>query len=164
MLGRMKHEGANITSPRDGRMAAYIGDDERGEYIYKFVFGQGKYNRQPAEDNFDLLDQGTLYVAKFTGDGTEDGALRRHRPVDPLTTDKESFVDGMSVADVLINTRLAADKVGPTRMDRPEDIERNPVNGRIYAALTNNSTAAASSRSMRNPLAKSIVRDTSTAR
>jgi secreted PhoX family phosphatase len=160
MLGRLKHEGATVTITADGRIAAYTGDDERGEYIYKFV-STGKYDENNRKANFDLLDHGTLYVAKFTGDGTGDGLYDGTGQWIPLTSDKESFVPGMSVADVLINTRLAADKVSPTRMDRPEDIERNPVNGRVYAALTNNSNRGGTFPvDEANPLAKSFVRET----
>jgi uncharacterized protein len=160
MLGRLKHEGATITITADGRIAAYTGDDERGEYIYKFV-STGKYDEKNRKNNFGLLDEGTLYVAKFTGDGTTDGLFDGTGQWIPLTTDKKSFIDGMSVADVLINTRLAADKVSPTRMDRPEDIERNPVNGRVYVALTNNSNRGGTFPvDEANPLAKSFVRDT----
>ena len=160
MLGRLKHEGATITLTADGRVAAYTGDDERGEYIYKFV-SKGKYNRHDRKTNFDLLDHGTLYVARFTGDGTEDGLSDGTGRWIPLTSDTESFVPGMSVAEVLINTRLAADTVSPTRMDRPEDIERNPVTGRVYAALTNNSNRGGTFPvDEPNPLAKSMVRDT----
>ena len=86
-----------------------------------------------------LLTKGTLYVARLTdevsGAGSEydgDGAWIK------LTTETTSFVPGMSVADVLINTRMAADLMSPTRMDRPEDVEPNLVSGKIYAALTNN--------------------------
>jgi hypothetical protein len=86
-----------------------------------------------------LLLTGTLYVARFNGDGREDEEFDGSGVWIPLTSDTTSFVPGMSVADVLINTRLAADKVAPTKMDRPEDIEVNPVNGRVYCALTNNS-------------------------
>ncbi|WP_020391947.1 PhoX family protein [Kribbella catacumbae] len=160
MLGRMKHEGATITITADGRIAAYLGDDERGEYIYKFV-SAGKYDSGNRKNNFGLLDEGTLYVAKFTGDGTADGLFDGTGQWIPLTTDKKSFIDGMSVAEVLINVRSAADKVAATRMDRPEDIERNPVNGRIYAALTNNSDRGGKfAVDEANPLAKSFVRDT----
>ncbi|TDD25845.1 PhoX family phosphatase [Kribbella turkmenica] len=160
MLGRLKHEGATVTITADGRIAAYTGDDERGEYIYKFV-STGRYDEKNRKANFGLLDEGTLYVARFTGDGSADGLYDGTGQWIPLTSDKESFVPGMSVADVLINTRLAADKVSPTRMDRPEDIERNPVNGKVYAALTNNSNRGGIfGVDEANPLAKSFVRDT----
>jgi secreted PhoX family phosphatase len=160
MLGRLKHEGATTTLTADGRIAVYLGDDEKGEYIYKFV-STGKYNKHDRKKNFNLLDQGTLYVAKFTGDGAEDGLYDGAGQWLPLTTDKKSFVDGMSVADVLINTRLAADKLAPTRMDRPEDIERNPINGRVYAVLTNNSDRGGNvAVDEANPLASSHVRTT----
>ncbi len=160
MLGRMKHEGATTTLTADGRIAVYLGDDERGEYVYKFV-STGKYDPDNRKRNFGLLDEGTLYVAKFTGDGAEDGLSDGTGQWIALTTDKKSFIDGMSVADVLIDVRLAADKVGATRMDRPEDIERNPVNGRVYAALTNNSNRGGTFPvDEANPLAKSHTRAT----
>jgi uncharacterized protein len=159
MLGRLKHEGATVTLTADGRIAAYTGDDERGEYIYKFV-SKGKYDRRNRRKNFDLLDHGTLYVAKFTGDGSADGLYDGTGEWIALTSDTESFVPGFSVAEVLVNTRLAADKVGATRMDRPEDIERNPVTGRVYAALTNNSNRGGTFPvDEANPLAKSHTRE-----
>ncbi len=162
MLGRMKHEGADISISEDGRVVAYLGDDESGDYIYKFVstrrFWTGTGARAKRH-NMRLLDSGTLYVAKFTGDGTEDGQYDGTGEWIPLTSDTESFVQGMSVRDVLINTRLAADTTGATRMDRPEDIQRNPVNGRIYCALTNNDSRGSTyPTNEANPLASSHVR------
>jgi secreted PhoX family phosphatase len=160
MLGRLKHEGATTTITADGRIAVYLGDDEKGEYIYKFV-SAGKYDAENRKNNFGLLDEGTLYVARFTGDGTADGLYDGVGQWIPLTSDKQSFVSGFSVAEVLINTRSAADKVGATRMDRPEDVERNPVNGRIYAALTNNDKRGGTFPvDEANPLATSHVRAT----
>jgi secreted PhoX family phosphatase len=160
MLGRLKHEGATTTITADGRIAVYLGDDEKGEYIYKFV-SAGKYDAENRKNNFGLLDEGTLYIARFTGDGTADGLYDGVGQWIPLTSDKQSFVSGFSVAEVLINTRSAADKVGATRMDRPEDVERNPVNGRIYAALTNNSDRGGKfAVDEANPLATSHVRAT----
>jgi hypothetical protein len=141
MLGRFKHECATITFTRDGRIAAYSGDDERFEYLYKFVsrdrFRPGN-SEAARRHNLTLLDHGTLYVARFTGDGTDDGEYDGVGEWIPLTSDTTSYVPGMSVAEVLVYTRLAADKVGATRMDRPEDVERNPVTGSVYVACTNN--------------------------
>ncbi|QZY30481.1 PhoX family protein [Nocardioides coralli] len=142
MLGRFKHEGANVTVADNGQVVAYMGDDERFDYIYKFV-SAGTIDRgrdaRARRRNMRLLTTGTLYVARFRGDGREDEQFDGSGTWIPLTSDTESFVEGMSVAEVLLDTRLAADTVSPTKMDRPEDIEVNPVNGNVYCALTNNS-------------------------
>ncbi|EID54366.1 PhoX family protein [Saccharomonospora xinjiangensis] len=152
-LGRFKHEGANIKITKDGRVAVYSGDDERFDYIYKFV-SNGRYkpgrSAHARRHNSRLLDDGTLYVAKFTGDSPANeidgsGRLPSDGEFDgtgtwiPLASGNVSHVPGMTAEEVYVFTRLAADKVGATKMDRPEDIEANPVNGRVYAALTNNS-------------------------
>ena len=164
MLGRFKHEGANIALSRKGHAVAYMGDDERGEYIYKFVSRDrfdARRHRSARRRNLRLLSAGTLYVARFTGDGNQDGVHDGPGRWIPLTTDRKSFVAGMSVADVLIDTRLAADEVAPTRMDRPEDIEPNPVNGKVYCALTNNTKRGSDyPTDEANPLANSMVKDT----
>ena len=153
-LGRFKHEAATIALARDGHVVAYMGDDERFDYVYKFV-SSNKYREGDKAHNLTLLDEGDLYVARFRGDSPgrdleryndQDtlGELPRDGEFDgtgrwiPLIKNGKSKVDGFTVAEVLILTRLAADTVGATKMDRPEDVERNPVNGRVYLALTNN--------------------------
>ncbi|HEX2175951.1 MAG TPA: PhoX family phosphatase, partial [Nocardioidaceae bacterium] len=163
MLGRFKHEGANASLSADGRAVVYMGDDERGDYIYKFVSrdvvapGAGWAARR---HNLTVLDHGTLFVARFRGDGLEDGEYDGAGEWIALCTDTESYVDDMTVSDVLIDTRLAADRMSPTRMDRPEDIERNPVTGRVYCALTNNSQRGTAHRvDEANPIASSMVRE-----
>lgn len=163
MLGRFKHEGANVSIGKDGRVVAYMGDDERGDYLYKFVSTR-KYRKgtsaKARQHNMELLEFGTLYVARLTGDGTADGVYDGTGEWIRLTSDTTSYVPGWSVADVLVNTRLAADLVTPTRMDRPEDVEPNPVNGRVYAAMTNNSNRGSASLPVdeANPLASSLTR------
>ncbi|MGM1065017.1 PhoX family protein [Saccharothrix sp. Mg75] len=151
-LGRFKHEGANVIIARDGRVVAYMGDDERFDYMYKFVSDE-KYkpgnSRHARDHNKKLLDKGTLYVAKFSGDSpaaeiTGTGALPADGEFDgtgewiPLASGNRSFVPGFTAEEVYVFTRQAADAVGPTKMDRPEDVEPNPRNRRVYAALTNN--------------------------
>ncbi|MEV7205513.1 MULTISPECIES: PhoX family protein [unclassified Streptomyces] len=156
-LGRFKHEAATVRLTHDGRPVVYTGDDERFDYFYKFVgskrmrHGNSRWAR---EHNLSLLDEGTLYVAKLSGDspaieidGT--GTLPRDGEFDgggewiPLVTATEdgavSHVEGMSAEEVCVFTRLAGDKVGATKMDRPEDIEPSPTTGKVYVALTNNS-------------------------
>ncbi|NYH55572.1 hypothetical protein HNR06_005161 [Nocardiopsis arvandica] len=149
MLGRFKHEGANSRLAEDGRVVVYMGDDERFDYMYKFVSAK-KYVEGSRRHNLTLLDSGTLYVARLSGDSPAgeidgSGALPADGEFDgsgewiALCTDTESFVDGFGVAEVLVHTRLAADTVGATKMDRPEDFECSPVTGKVYCALTNNS-------------------------
>ncbi|MDP5183985.1 PhoX family phosphatase [Blastococcus sp. BMG 814] len=175
-LGRFKHEGANVQIAEDGRVVAYSGDDERFDYIYKFV---SRKTYRPGTDsasrahNLTLLEDGDLYVARFVGDSPTgeidgsgelpaDGELDGYGEWIPLVEDGRAMIPGKDVAWVLTFTRLAADRLGkqldangdfpdpanpvvvdaalvPTKMDRPEDIQVNPVNGRVYAALTNNS-------------------------
>ncbi len=130
-LGRFKHEAATVTRAADNRAVVYSGDDERFDYMYKFVSANSISSNR--EENFDILDSGTLHVAKFNDDGT--GVWI------PLIAGQGALAGWMQ-AQVLINTRGAGDAVGATRMDRPEDIERNPVNGKVYAAFTNNTLRA----------------------
>ncbi|MGH3728701.1 MAG: PhoX family protein [Micromonosporaceae bacterium] len=158
-LGRLKHEGANVIIAGDGRVVAYTGDDERFDYLYKFV-SHKKYrdgdSKEVRSHNKTLLESGDLYVAKFgftsadeidgSGKLPSDGAFDGTGTWLPLVKDGESQVDGMSVAEVLIYTRLAADKAGATKMDRPEDVEPNPHTGKVYAALTNNTDRGAAGK------------------
>ena len=146
-LGRFKHEGATVRIGEDGTVVAYSGDDERFEYVYKFVSAK-KYVEGDRAHNMTLLSEGNLYVAQFTGDTAaeidgsgqvpSDGAFDGSGQWLPLVVDGESAVEGMSVAEVLVHTRIAGDKVGATKMDRPEDVEPSPQTGKLYMALTNN--------------------------
>ncbi|CAN5877809.1 PhoX family phosphatase [soil metagenome] len=153
-LGRFKHEAAPTSLAADGRVVGYTGDDERFDYVYKFV-SRDRFRPGDTAHNRELLDDGDLLVARFTGDSPQSEIERYNAPATlgmlpddgefdglgvwiPLVQDGQSQVPGFSVAEVLINTRGAADQVGATKMDRPEDTERNPVNGRVYLAMTNN--------------------------
>lgn len=132
-LGRFSHEGANCKLAPDGRVAVYMGDDEKFEYVYKFVSRDRFDARNPAA-NLDLLDHGVLHVAKFDADGSGEWLPLRFDPHGPLNP-SAGFT---SQADVVIKARHAADIMGATPMDRPEDVEPSPVTGRVYISLTKN--------------------------
>ncbi|QLH23023.1 PhoX family phosphatase [Streptomyces sp. Rer75] len=151
-LGRIKHEAAEPRLTTDGRPVLYMGDDEKFDYFYKFVSSKRMMkggSRTAREHNRTLLDEGTLYVAKFTGDSPakeidgsgklpDDGEFDGSGEWIPLASGDTSHVEGMTAEEVYVFTRIAADKVGATKMDRPEDVEPSPRTGRVYVALTNN--------------------------
>lgn len=129
-MGRFKHECATAIQASTGQLVVYSGDDARMEYVYKFVTADAvSTNRR---ENEDLLDKGTLYVAKFNDDGTGEWLAIDWASQPALQTEFDSQ------AEVLINTRRAGDILGATPMDRPEDVEANPVTNRVYVACTNN--------------------------
>ncbi|MDN3920696.1 PhoX family protein [Roseateles violae] len=144
-LGRFNHEGAWPAPAVAGKpVVIYQGDDSRNEYIYKFV---SKALWDTADVGKGLtagakyLDEGTLYVARFNADGSGEWLeLAYGKNGLDGTNAAYPFVDQ---ADVLINARLAADKLGATKMDRPEWGAVNPLNGEVYMTLTNNSNRVA---------------------
>lgn len=122
-LGRFKHENAELVVAADGSIVVYLGDDERGEFLYRYV-SDGYYAE--GADTDDLLTNGTLYVAKFTDD-----QRGQWLPLTPETT-------GLDKAEICIHTRQAGSIVGATTMDRPEWVASNPTRAEVYVALTNN--------------------------
>ncbi len=144
-LGRIKHEGATCVESK-GRVVVYSGDDENGDYLYKFV-GNAPW-RQLRALRRSPLDHGTLYVARFSEDGTGEWLPLVHG-TGPLT-----LANGwLDQADVLIRTRMAADAVGATKLHRPEWVAAHPHTGEVFVTLTNGSgnNAAVNSNRPVNP-------------
>ena len=133
-LGRVKHEGATFVEGKDGRAVVYMGDDERFDYVYKFV-SKDSWKKMIAAGK-SPLDEGTLYAAKYLDNGT--GEWLELSPKNPLLA-------GWKMDYILVNTRLAADAVGATKMDRPEWIAASPK-GELYVTLTNNSQRGTSGK------------------
>jgi uncharacterized protein len=144
-LGRVKHEGAWVEQTDNGRVVVYMGDDQAGEYIYRYL------SNEPWKRAFltgkHPLDDGVLYVAKFNADGTGDWL--------PLTPDNPALA-GKTQAEILINTRASADAVGATKMDRPEWIDVIDSKKEVYVTLTNNSGRTAVTVDAANPRANNV--------
>lgn len=140
-MGRLKHEGATLVEGHGGRVVVYMGDDERFDYIYKFV-SEGNWKAMRAQ-GMSPLDHGTLYAARFNDDGTGEWLeLSMNNPA--------VAAHFTSDAEILTFTRIAADHAGATKMDRPEWISVAP-NGDVYCTLTNNSRRTEADAA--NPLA-----------
>jgi secreted PhoX family phosphatase len=153
-LGRGAHEIATVAVMKDGRVTVYMGEDAQFEYITKFV------SRDPIrpggfQANRELLDHGTLYVARFDADGSG-------RWIE-LTAGKNGLTPDAGFADqgdMLVKTRQACDRVGGTKMDRPEWIAVDPKSGQVYCTLTNNSNRGAKDRpgvDAANPRANNVM-------
>jgi secreted PhoX family phosphatase len=142
-LGRFKHEGATCTERR-GRVVVYSGDDENGDYLYKFV-GNAPWRQLRARGS-SPLDHGTLYVARFHVDGRGEWLPLVHGA--GVLTTANGWIDQ---ADVLIRTRMAADAVGATRLHRPEWVAVHPRTGEVFVTLTNGTGNSAPVNSNRDP-------------
>ncbi|MCA3554657.1 PhoX family phosphatase [Aestuariivirga sp.] len=149
-LGRFGHEGAAVALNKDGRAVVYMGDDDYFEYLYRFV-SRNAFNAADRAANLKLLDEGVLSVAKLNADGTLVW-MPLVQGTGPLTAEN-GFPDQ---ATVLINARAAADRLGATKMDRPEDMEVSPVTGRVYAVMTKNKKRKPEQVDAANPRAANL--------
>ncbi len=131
-LGKFAHENAAVRVGRSGRLAIYMGDDERDQYLYKFISSDTLKSKTTRADKSALLSKGTLYAADF-GQG-------KWLPLDLARNEKLKSAGFKTQAEVLMRTREAAKAAGATPIDRPEDCEVHPLDGSVYVALTNNSS------------------------
>lgn len=153
-LGRFAHEGIIFGKVEAGKpLVAYSGDDSRFEYIYKYVSAE-VYD--PATAGSHLLDKGILYVARFNDDGSGEWLPLEVNNVALMKAAAEEGVVFENQADILLNTRLAADLAGATKMDRPEWGAVHPETGEVYFTLTNNSQRHSSTVNKANPRAQNV--------
>ncbi|WXL26829.1 PhoX family phosphatase [Ectopseudomonas mendocina] len=131
-MGRFCHESVAHMQLEDGSLAFYSGDDSKDEYIYKFVPSK-RFDAANPKANRNLLDDGVLYVARFDADGTGQWLALVHGQNGLIADNGFS-----SQAEVLLNTRAAADLAGATPMDRPEWVAVHPQTRDVYVTLTNN--------------------------
>jgi len=163
-LGRFAHESAAFSVPTVGEpLAIYQGDDARNEYIYKWVSAENwsaadatAADRLAVGDKY--LNDGKLYVAKFNADGSGEWMELTYN-VNGLNNANITYPFA-DQADVCVNSRLAADSLGATKMDRPEWSAVNPANGEIYFTLTNNTTRTNLTADPANPRVYSDVKNT----
>ena len=136
-LGRAAHEGATVAVTQGRRAVVYCGEDRAFEYIYKFVsrdrIREATATQSAAKANATLLDEGTLYVARFDNNGRGRWLPLVHGQ-GPLTA-ANGFADQ---GEVLVKTRQASDLLGATPMDRPEWVAVSPLDRWVYCTLTNN--------------------------
>ena len=158
-LGRAAHEGAWVAVSADGRAVVYSGEDARFEYIYKFVsrdrIAPAGGGQTQAQANRELLDHGTLYVARFDADGNGRWLPLVHGQ--GLLTAANGFADQ---GEVLVKTRQASDLLGATKMDRPEWLAIDQKNGEVFCTLTNNSDRGAAGKpaaDAANPRANNVM-------
>jgi uncharacterized protein len=153
-MGRFDHENVAFMTGRSRRVAFYMGDDSTPGCIYKFIPNRA-YSNSYSGANSRLLDEGTLYVARFNADGTGEwralvqgqnglvvGASDPGNVSQSTTPPAPTTVNFATQADVLVNTKAAARVAGGTVMDRPEWITVAPDNSGIFVTLTNNSGRA----------------------
>lgn len=144
-LGRFAHEDSACRVVAGQPLAFYMGDDSRGEYIYKFV-STANWDVKDINGGYTMgdkyLNSGILYVAKFNNDGTGQW-IELSYGKNGLDASNKTY-PFRHQADVVTFARLAADSVGATKMDRPEWCTVHPENGEVYVTLTNNSNRGSS--------------------
>ena len=151
-LGRFAHEGATIVAEHGKQVVAYSGDDGKNQFVYKFV-SKNKYDQYNRAANMELLAEGTLYAAKFHPNGVGEWIkveLQESGRASP------AFTKLQDPEEALIEARSIANLLGATPMDRPEDIETNPVTGRTYVMLTNNNKRTLENIDAANPRADNL--------
>ena len=117
-LGRFAHECCTLYELDDKRVVAYSGDDANDEHLYKFI------SSKPSS-----LKEGTLYVAD-TINGKWLALDWENQPI------LKRYFDNQT--EVLIRAREASKLIGASPLNRPEDIEIDPITGNILISLTNN--------------------------
>lgn len=156
-LGRFKHENAELViDPTTKKVVVYMGCDQAGEYVYKYV-SDSAYDENNMAANADILDAGTLYVAQFNDDGTAGDGVGIGVWV-PLVFGNPGLTAGdgfLNQGDLLVRTRQAASAVGATPMDRPEWVAANPKKpGEVFVTMTNNSSRSTTNEA--NPRTSNI--------
>lgn len=135
-LGRFSHENTAMVLASTGQLVVYMGDDANDQYVYKYV-SAGNYDPKAGKANSKLLEEGTLYVANFSKGTWVALDLAKNEALQKAVDDQKNPLF-KTQSDVLVNCRDAAKVAGGTPMDRPEDVEVNPIDGTIFISMTNN--------------------------
>jgi uncharacterized protein len=132
-LGRYRHENIALRVESGKPLVSYMGDDRRGGHTWKFV-SSGTVTNPTDKNNSRLFEDGTLYVARYSADGTGEWIpLELNTPTNPIPPSVLASVEIAALGRATRNGNTPIRLFGPSQ---------NPTGGSVFVSVLTTNEAS----------------------